>query len=323
MPEFLQPTRRSDLFDLLQLAREKAAAEGEPLPRRFCVISYGLDLASRDGPKSQSDYARIWGYSRSWVCRNIDDIAAEAEAQRTFYREERETEMGKNHTQQRDNSESTRQQQPDNRDRPPERQNGEKDESAQQRDNIESTHSQQRDNTNRSHYSDYQNITSPAPGAQARGEDPPEVHSPPDPPEAAPSLDFLAEKQEPHRAGIEYAFRQMGGEIDDPSQLAARCDTEWQRMQTIKPYEVRQLLATEDGKYSPEVVLAAIVIAGDDNNPSKNFLHGILRDLHAQQKRTRDGHRPDADQRSPADGSDFAGRKGWWPSDDWGRPAAA
>jgi DNA mismatch repair ATPase MutL len=339
MPEFLQPTRRSDLFELLQLAREKAEAEGEPLPRRFCVISYGLDLASRDGPKSQSDYARIWGYSRSWVCRNIDDIAAEAEAQRTFYSDEREAGMGKNDTQQPDNIQSTRSQQTDNLNRPRERQNGEKDESSQQSDNIQSTRSQQRDNTNRSHYSDYQNKTSSSASRERAGETPPQESEPPpdasraDPPPPPdddappiPDLDFFTERDEPHRAAVEAAAAKSGGNIGDPYWLAKLSKSAWGRRNALAKYDLDSLL----DDHSPPVVLAAIIQAGDDQNPNRGFFHSILERLHEQQQRVEAGKKPDLPKqqqqrshREDRDGGgstterpDFVeGRRGWWPED--------
>ena len=329
MPEFLQPTRRSDLFDLLQLAREKAEAEGEPLPRRFCVISYGLDLASRDGPKSQSDYARIWGYSRSWVCRNIDDIAAEAEAQRTFYSDEREAEMGKNDTQQPDNSESTRSQQRDNLNRPRERQNGEKDESSQQPDNIESTRSQQRDNTNRSHYSDYQNKTSSSASRSRAGETPPQESEPPPPPDddapPTPDFDFFTERDEPHRAAVEAAAAKSVGNIGDPYWLAKLSKSAWGRRNALAKHDLNPLL----DDHSPPVVLSAIIQAGDDQNPNRGFFHSILERLHEQQQRVEAGKKPDLPKqqqrshREDRDGGgstterpDFVeGRRGWWPED--------
>lgn len=280
MPEYLQPVPRSVLFELLQSKLREVRETGGKLPREMCVVSYLFDLQSAEGEegiKRQCDYARIWGWSQSWVSKNIDDIAAEAREQASFHRKERR----KREKEQRKTAST------ENGDSSDLRGGSERAHQDEKRD------SKERIKTNRSHYSDYQS------NGRGRGREHSREGSPPDPspsdsspPQELPAFDFLNEKDEVHRVAIEYAAEQLGGDLADPVKLAALCDQEWNRFGAIKPYEIKQLLDTESGKYSPEVLVAAIVEAGDDKDPNRGLLNAILQRLHAQQQDVKSGRSP-------------------------------
>lgn len=84
--EWLQPVPRSIVFDLLQYKiAEVQRGDAHRLDYSLCVVSYLNDMQSRKGVKRNCDYARMWGYSESWVSRNIDRIKAEAVKQARFH----------------------------------------------------------------------------------------------------------------------------------------------------------------------------------------------------------------------------------------------
>lgn len=79
------------VYDLLQLKLEQVRrGELRRLPFDYCVTSYLNDwLRCKDGTKryvrEQAAYARMWGWSRAWVCKNWRRIEEEAARWRSFY----------------------------------------------------------------------------------------------------------------------------------------------------------------------------------------------------------------------------------------------
>lgn len=79
------------VYDLLQLKLEQVRrGELRHLPFDYCVTSYLNDwLRCKDGTKryvkEQAAYARMWGWSRAWVCNNWKRIEEEAARWKTFY----------------------------------------------------------------------------------------------------------------------------------------------------------------------------------------------------------------------------------------------
>jgi hypothetical protein len=258
MSEFLQPVPRSVLFDLLQAKLREVREESGKLPRRFCVVSYLLDMQSQQGPKTQSDYARIWGWSKGWVSKHIDDIAAEAEAQRTFYNAENdETER------ERDlNAARTPAERSVNADPPTDDTDPEKTANRERNLNADETERERDLKTNRSHYSNYQSKEDEDDAAPAR--------------EGTSFHEFLDEEQ-------------RGLYLDDLRDLiekypsAESCDLVWTKtIQTRRgpsaqrPIPRRWLINRAEEHGWPRLLAALWITSQKADKPNQNYARRIL-----------------------------------------------
>jgi hypothetical protein len=322
MSEYCQPVPRSVLFPALRARIRELREAGEKLPLKLCAASYLFDLQSKkgeEGIKTQAEYARMWGWSTSWVADHIDEIREEALAQADFYSSVRTSEEARRDATDAENSRGLRSDEgrtPNGRradaDPPAEDAEAEKSEGRGRRADEERMMRGRRKDTNISDYSDCQTSSSSA-SARAREDDPPSTTS--SPPAQPPDLDFLATDDAPYRAGVEYAIGQAGNDLEDPKRLAALWEKQWGRQQPAKPYELEEILAPYRGDYSAKAVIAAIVISSDTENPNRRFFNAILRRLHAQEQAIQQGKSPDAAYRDwksnqGADGGGGSRRRG-------------
>jgi hypothetical protein len=258
MPEFLQPVPRSAVYEMLQAKLRECQEAGEKLPREMCVVSYLLDMQSREGPKTQSDYARIWGWSKAWVSKHIDEIRAEAEAQRTFYGAEND-----GAERERDlNAARTPAERAVNDDPPADATDPKKTGGRERGVNGEKTQRERGLKTNRSHYSDYQSKEDEDDDAPARGE--------------TPFDDFLDEKQ-------------RGLYLDDLRGLlekypsAKSCDLVWTKtIQTRRgpsaqrPIPRKWLISRAEEHGWPRLLAALWITSQKADKPNQNYARRIL-----------------------------------------------
>ena len=272
MPEYCQPVPRSVLFPALRARIHELREAGEKLPLKLCAASYLFDLQSKrgeEGVKTQAEYARMWGWSTSWVADHIDEIREEALAQADFYSGVRTSEEARRDATDAEKSRGLRSDEartPNGRradaDPPAEDAEAENSEDHGRRADEERMVRGRRMDTNRSHYSDYQNEEDEEDLARAR--------------EETSFDDFLDEKQ-------------RGLYLDDLRELlkkypsAKSCDLVWTKtIQTRRgpsaerPIPRKWLINRAEEHGWPRLLAALWITSQKADKPNQNYARRIL-----------------------------------------------
>jgi hypothetical protein len=272
MPEYCQPVPRSVLFPALRARIRELREAGEKLPLKLCAASYLFDLQSgrgEEGIKTQAEYARMWGWSTSWVADHIDEIREEALAQADFYSGARASEEARRDatdTEKGRGLRSDEERTPNGRraDADPPSEDAEAENSADRgrRADEERMVRGRRKDTNRSHYSDYQNEEDEDDTAPAR--------------EETPFEDFLDGKQR------SLYLDDLRGLLEKyPS--AKSCDLVWTKtIQTRRgpsaqrPIPRKWLVSRAEEHGWPRLLAALWITSQKADKPNQNYARRIL-----------------------------------------------